>query len=484
MSARLPIRRVFSDYQPSDIALVFHRAPQRFRFLCYGFKSGKTRAGAAECIRAALSKPNSLNWIVAPTNRHLDASLAEIMKVLAGMDIKFVRTRGHKKHIVFPNGAVIQFQTADIGDNLRGPGIDGMMWIDEGSFLPQETWIILRGRVAASGGEIIITTTPQGRDWFYEELRLGGMPASGAYGEFSNGIRWVSHRPTWDFPWVLEEELKDIRQSMSTGQYNQEYGAMFMASASQVFSGIEKALSLEQPPATFDGDTILGLDLGKNQDYTAVVVMTGAGRVLWVDRWNRIDWEVTIERICGLAKKWKSVVVMDVSNVGSPIFDRLRNEEFELYPVELHSPAVKTDLIVLLQIAFEQATIELVSPQSNWARPEDDALVAELFSYQAKLTQKGHISYGAPKGLHDDLVIALALAQWGRARGMVAAGNASQVILTRQEMAQLARQPTEEADLRAMGRKFSRFTRPPRADGSRGRPNSIFGGGSRRGLWS
>ena len=105
----------------------FHRAPQRFRFLCYGFKSGKTRAGAAECIRAALSKPNSLNWIVAPTNRHLEASLAEIMKVLAGMNIKFVRTRGHKKNIVFRNGAVIQFQTADIGDNLRGPGIDGMM---------------------------------------------------------------------------------------------------------------------------------------------------------------------------------------------------------------------------------------------------------------------------------------------------------------------------------------------------------------------
>ena len=342
----------------------------------------------------------------------------------------------------------------------------------------------MRGRVAASGGEIIITTTPQGRDWFYEELRLGGMPASGTYGEFSKGIRWVSHRPTWDFPWVLEEELIDIRQSMSAGQYNQEYGAMFMASASQVFSRIEDALSLEPLPSKFDDETILGLDLGKNQDYTAVVVMTGAGRVLWVDRWNRVDWDVTIERICGLAKKWKSVVVMDVSNVGSPIFDRLRGEDFELYPVELHSPAVKTDLIVLLQMAFEQATIELVSPQANWVTREEEALIAELFSYEAKLTRGGHISYGAPKGLHDDLVIALALAQWGRARGMVSAGNATQVILTRQDMAELARSSGDDGTERGMARKFSRFTRQPRADGGRGRPRSMFDGGSRNGIWS
>ena len=135
-------------------------------------------------------------------------------------------------------------------------------------------------------------------------------------------------------------------------------------------------------------------------------------------------------------------------------------------------------------MAFDQSSIQLVIPNANWATTIEDALIAELFSYEAKLTPGGRISYGAPKGLHDDLVIALALAQWGRVRGMASAGTVGQVILTRQEMAQLARQPTEEADLRAMGRKFSRFTRQPRADGGRGRPSSIFGGGSRRGLWS
>ncbi len=356
--------------------------------------------------------------------------------------------------------------------------------IDEGSFLPRETWDILRGRISTAEGEIIITTTPQGRNWFYEELRRGGMPAAAPYGEFSNGKRWVSHQPTWAFPWVSEEEINDIREGMSAGKFKQEFGAEFMASAGQVFSRIEDALSLEPLPTHFDGDTILGLDLGKNQDYTAIVVMTGAGRVLHIDRWTRIEWSVTKERIRNLAKKWKSVVVMDVSNIGSTIYDDLRGEDFEIHAIEMHSASVKNDLVESLQMAFEQARIEIVNPNANWATPVDDALVAELFSYEVKLTKPGHFTYGAPKGLHDDLVIALALANWGRVRGMVSAGNIGQVILTRQEMAELARQPAEEADMRAMGRKFSRFTRPPRVDGGRGQPRSMFGGGSRNGIWS
>lgn len=404
------------------------------------------------------------------------------MKVLAGMDLRFQRMRGHKRQIIFPNGAVIQFQTADIGDNLRGPGIDGIMWIDEGAFLPRETWDVLRGRISTAEGEIIITTTPQGRNWFYEELRRGGMPAAAPHGEFSDGKRWVSHQPTWAFPWVSEAEIRDIREGMSAGQFNQDFGAEFMASAGQVFSRIEDALSLEPPLSHFDGDTIFGLDLGKNQDYTAVVIMTGSGRVLHVDRWNRIEWKVTKERIRNLAKEWKAVVVMDVSNIGSTIYDDLRGEDFEIHAIEMHNPSIKNDLIESLQMAFEQARLQLVNPKANWATAIDDALIAELFSYEVKLTRPGHFTYGAPQGLHDDLVIALALANWGRARGMVSAGSAAQVFLSREEMLKLARAPGEDEAVREMGRSFSRFTRQPRADGGRGRPRSMWGG-SRKGLY-
>jgi hypothetical protein len=41
-------------------------------------------------------------------------------------------------------------------------------------------------------------------------------------------------------------------------------------------------------------------------------------------------------------------------------------------------------------------------------------LTAEMKRYEYVITANGHISYNAPSGYHDDCVIALALANWGR----------------------------------------------------------------------
>jgi hypothetical protein len=41
-----------------------------------------------------------------------------------------------------------------------------------------------------------------------------------------------------------------------------------------------------------------------------------------------------------------------------------------------------------------------------------DALISELLSYRRTTTEHDHVSYTAPPGQHDDLVIALSLALW------------------------------------------------------------------------
>jgi hypothetical protein len=43
-----------------------------------------------------------------------------------------------------------------------------------------------------------------------------------------------------------------------------------------------------------------------------------------------------------------------------------------------------------------------------------NVLQNELKAYTYELTSGGNVRYGAPEGLHDDAVIALALALWGR----------------------------------------------------------------------
>jgi hypothetical protein len=47
------------------------------------------------------------------------------------------------------------------------------------------------------------------------------------------------------------------------------------------------------------------------------------------------------------------------------------------------------------------------------ALPEAEVLVKELLAFQVKITSTAHDAYGAwREGVHDDLVLALALATW------------------------------------------------------------------------
>ena len=45
--------------------------------------------------------------------------------------------------------------------------------------------------------------------------------------------------------------------------------------------------------------------------------------------------------------------------------------------------------------------------------PDIKVLISELSAFQYEISRAGNMKYGAPTGLHDDTVIALALASWG-----------------------------------------------------------------------
>jgi hypothetical protein len=68
---------------------------------------------------------------------------------------------------------------------------------------------------------------------------------------------------------------------------------------------------------------------------------------------------------------------------------------------------------------------EIVLPKPDLC-PE---LIEELEAFEFSVTEAGNVRTGSPSGMHDDCVIALALAAWGRAQsGGRATGRASDFI--------------------------------------------------------
>lgn len=423
------------DYRPSPEAWNFHKSLCRFRFLIWGVKSGKTLSGAREFLRMVFgSRPNSLSWVVAPTFGHVQEAERELFRVLN--EVRHL-VKGHnqsRKEIYLPDGRMVKFRSADWPDNLRGPNIDGAIWFDEAGFAKEEAHYIVRERVAATGAEIIYTTTPHGRNWLWNEMQISNIPPDMPYGEYvgdtDDGGYFVSHYPTWQFPWVPKSEIEALRSRMSKQIFDQELGAMFTADSGRAIHNVEEAFALV-PPRKPDGveAPVLGLDLGKAQDWTAIVVMDGLGNVLDLDRWTDVAWTLQRERIERIAREWKACVVVDRANVGSVIEEDLRDTGLEVRGVEMNSPQVKRDLIQHLQLAFERSSIKIPDPKSDWAPDEAMQLYKELCWYEAGTTPGGHQSFSAPRGLTDDMVVALALAHWGRLRGLAGSVEASSVAI-------------------------------------------------------
>ena len=409
-------------YVSSPEAWAFHNSSHRFRYLIWGIKSGKSLAGAVELCRLALADPGSLNWVVAPTFNHLDVSEREVVDILTRWP-GLIRKRNTKPpKIWLQNGAEIQFKSADYPDNLRGPNVDNF-WADEGAYIKPEAWEILRQRVSATRGDGIVTTTPNGRNWLWAEVLEGGMPASQDYGEFSKGQRFVSHHPTWRFPWVDEDEVREVRRMTTKLRFDQEWGALFISDANMVFQRIEEAMSHE--PILFKSEqrTSIGVDLAKFQDRSAVVVMDGNGRSIYTDSWGSTTWSVQVPRIIALSKRFNGALIVDRSNVGSAIEEQLRAGGALIHSVDMNDWRIKEALIQGLQVAFEQGLIKIPDPRAKDASVAGKILIDELRTYEYKLTKGGRLSYSAPKGLHDDMVIALALANYGRGKGYTGIGG-------------------------------------------------------------
>ncbi len=418
-------------YNPSPEAWRFHSSRSQYRMLIWGVKGGKTLACAVETIRAALAMPGALLWVVAPTYKNLNEARRALQGVIDAIPgvadgTTFEKRMPHAFNL--PNGARIELHSAEWPDGLRGPNVD-YLWIDEAGHVKPDARDILFSRNAATGGDIVMSGTPSGRNWFWSEAQRAGLPPEGKYGEYSEKDGFVSHRPTWEFPWVKSSHIERERQTMPRLTFDREYGAMFIGDANRAFHHVDEAKTIE-PPEKLDGDTVMGVDLAKQRDWTAVVVMAANGRVLWCDRWNRTEWRVQMARIDDLAKRWRASIVLDTANIGSVIEGELRALGLKIHPVNMNDSNIVRDLFESAQVALESHHVKIPDPRAEWSPPASEQLEKELNWVEVLLTTGGRIRYDVAQGLSKDLAVAFCLAVWGMRRGFASAAGESVAVMS------------------------------------------------------
>jgi hypothetical protein len=127
-----------------------------------------------------------------------------------------------------------------------------------------------------------------------------------------------------------------------------------------------------------------------------------------LDRFNKIGWELQRNRLRLLTDYWKPAVIWaEANSIGSPIIDSLQSESLPVRPF-MTTARSKAPLIESLALAIERGDLALLP---------DEVLLNELASYTLERLPGGGYRYSAPSGLHDDTVIATALAWYGVQHG-------------------------------------------------------------------
>jgi hypothetical protein len=139
-------------------------------------------------------------------------------------------------------------------------------------------------------------------------------------------------------------------------------------------------------------------------DFTVAVVLDAeTSRMVDYERFNRTDWAVQRQRLVTLAQKWGvSSWVVESNSAGSPNIEELQRAG---HPVRGFNTTAqsKPKLIEDLVLAFDRRQIQIL---------DDATFKTELALFKRHVSLTGRSQYRAPDGMHDDCVIALALAYY------------------------------------------------------------------------
>ena len=371
----------------------------RFKVVACGRRWGKTELGKTALLLMALQQKGRAWWL-APTILMASQVWRDLKASLRGLPYASVNET--ERRIDIAGGGMIAVRSAHHPDSLRGEGLD-LVALDEAAFMQPRVWQeIVRPMLLTTRGSAIFLSTPLGKNWFYDLFRIGMDSAESDYAAF--------HFATASNPLISSGELESIRRQTTEHIWRVEYLAQFSDDGGAVFRGLREAVSATRDTKPIAGHSyVAGIDWGRSHDFTAIAIVDATdGRLVALDRFNQIGWALQRGRLKTLARRWDAGVIWAESNsIGEPNIEALQNEGLPVRGFAMTAKS-KSPLIESLALAIERGELTLL---------HDDTLLGELASYALERLPGGGYRYGAPAGMHDDTVIALALAWHGAVHG-------------------------------------------------------------------
>lgn len=281
---RLRVDSIFRGmgYRPHPAQQMVHRSSSRNRVVAAGRRFGKSEIGAGELDIEAVRTRFMLNyledrgirrefWIVGPEYSDAEKEFRKHFNALKRSDAVFDRPGtyydAHASDMqisMYGGKYLVLGKSAMHEERLVGEGLSGAI-MAEAAKQKERTWTkYIRPTLADFGGWSLHTSTPEGKNWFYELFRRGKDPNDESWSSFRFG--------SWSNPYVfpkgatpqglamirealdngqpvtrrlrkesgVDDEIIEMMLDLATEEFNQEVAADFTEFAGRVFKDFDE----------------------------------------------------------------------------------------------------------------------------------------------------------------------------------------------------------------------------------------------------
>lgn len=232
--------RVTIPYVPRPVFLPWHNRTKRWSATVAHRRAGKTVGRVNELIKGALTCPltDPRFAYIAPTFTQAKDIAWNYLKRY-GLAVPGAEPNESELRVDFPNGGRVRLYGAENYDRIRGIYLDGAV-LDEPALMDPRVYPeVVRPALSDRRGWADFIGTPNGRNHFYELC----------YGDAEGKFVGAANDPDWYFSIhrasetgiLSQEELTDLRKTMTPEQYEQELECSFTAAIIGAYFGKEMA---------------------------------------------------------------------------------------------------------------------------------------------------------------------------------------------------------------------------------------------------
>lgn len=287
----------------------------RNRVVAAGRRFGKSETGGSELVPEALltyGQRTQLEeqgkrrefWIVGPEYSDSEKEFRVVYNRLKKMKVPFDKPGTYNNpwsgdmHISLWGGLyLVTAKSAKYPDSLVGEGLSGVI-LAEAAKLKERVWTkFLRATLADFGGWSLFTSTPEGKNWFYELWKHGQDPMF---------EEWASWRmPSWLNPYVyrqptsaeavslatryikarqpvpdavarqVDPEILSLIRDLTPETFNQEVAALFTEFVGRVFKEFDDSFHVGDYPYDPSWETYAGVDYGFTNPSVWLLIQVG-----------------------------------------------------------------------------------------------------------------------------------------------------------------------------------------------------------------